>query len=199
MERALLEDQIEEGAMPMKTARAIGVVRRVMLTFYVMAVASALLLGRDAAAQPLDLQGTYVLDPRAGDNVADVIEHVVKDMNFVRKPLARKRLAATTKPSEHLEIVYTGSDVTITTDGNSSVRTPATGTPVKWTREDGETFLVTTTHDGRTLTRVFRADDGERSNAYTLSADRATLTMSIVLSSPQLPAPVAYKLVYKRR
>jgi hypothetical protein len=159
----------------------------------------ALAVGRDAAAQPRELQGSYVLDARASDDVAQVIEHVVKDMNFVRKPLARKRLRATTKPSQGLEIVYTGSDVTITTDGNSSVRTPTDGKPVEWTREDGETFVVTTTHDKATMTRVFRAGDGERSNGYSLSHDGSTLTMTIVLTSPQLPEPVAYKLVYKRR
>jgi hypothetical protein len=155
--------------------------------------------GRDASAQPPELQGTYALDRAASDNIDEVIEHVVKDMNFVRKPLARKRLKATTLPSEHLQISYAGADVTIVTDGGSSVRTPADGKPVEWTRDDGEKVLVTTTHEARTLTRVFRAEDGQRSNAYTVSPDRSTLTMSIVLTSPQLPEPVAYKLVYKRR
>jgi hypothetical protein len=164
-----------------------------------MLVSAVLPLGGDAAAQPPELEGTYVLDGAASDNVDDVIEQVVKDMNFVRRPLARKRLQATTKPSQHLEIAYAGADVTITTDGHSSIRTPVNGTPVEWTREDGETFVVTTTHDARTMTRVFRADDGERSNAYSLGPDPSTLTMRIVLTSPQLPLPVAYKLVYKRR
>jgi hypothetical protein len=152
-----------------------------------------------AGAQPAAMQGSYALDARASDDVNRVIEDVVKEMNFIRKPLARKRLRATTRPSESLRIAFTSADVTITTDGNSSVRTPMDGTPVEWTREDGEKFLVTTTHDGRTITRIFRAGDGQRSNAYSLSPDRSTLTMSIVLTSPQLPEPVAYKLVYKRQ
>jgi len=173
--------------------------RRHVLTLSLVLIGAAVPRGRDAAAQPPELQGTYVLDSAASDNIDEVIEHVVKDMNFVRKPLARRRLKATTKPSEHLHIAYTGADVTITTDGNSSVRTPADGKPVEWIREDGERFVVTTTHDARTMTRVFRADDGERSNAYTLGPDPSTLTMRIVLSSPQLPEPVTYKLVYKRR
>jgi hypothetical protein len=175
------------------------VIGRCVLTCSLMLIGMWLSLGSDAAAQPPELQGTYVLDSRASDNVDDVIEHVVKDMNFVRKPLARKRLKVTTKPSEHLHITYSGGDVTITTDGNSFVRTPADGKPVAWTREDGEKFVVTTTHDARTMTRVFRADDGERSNVYSIGPDRSTLTMSIVLSSPQLPEPLTYKLVYKRR
>jgi hypothetical protein len=162
-------------------------------------VACLLMLVAVALAQPPELQGTYALDRAASDNIDEVIEQVVKDMNFVRKPLARKRLKATTQPSEHLQITYAGTDVTIVTDGGSSVRTPADGKPVDWTRDDGEKVVVTTTHEARTLTRVFRAEDGQRSNAYTISPDRSTLTMSIVLTSPQLPEPVAYKLVYKRR
>jgi hypothetical protein len=172
---------------------------RSRVPFLLLLAAIVLLSAADASAQPSELQGTYVLDRGASDNIDEVIEHVVKDMNFVRKPLARKRLKTTTQPSEHLQITYAGADVTIVTDRGSTVRTPADGKPVEWTREDGERFVVTTTHEARTLTRVFRAEDGQRSNAYTISHDRSTLTMSIVLTSPQLPEPVAYKLVYKRR
>ena len=192
MELALLEDRLEEGTR-------FRVIRSSTLAIVLVLVAVGLPLGESAEAQPQELQGTYVLDGAASDNIDEVIEQVVKDMNFVRRPLARQRLQGTTKPSQHLEITYTGADVTITTDGNSSVRTPADGKAVEWTRGDGEKVMVTTTHDARTMTRVFRADDGERSNAYRLESDPSTLTMRVVLTSPQLPEPVAYKLVYKRR
>ena len=50
----------------------------------------------------------------------------------------------------------------------------------------------------RTLKRTFLADDGQRENTYDLAPDGLTLTMRVVLTSPQLPGPLAYTLVYRR-
>lgn len=171
---------------------------------YALVLCLALLAGvaphlvREAAAQAPGLSGTYVIDARASDDVAKAIDEIVKDMNFVKRPLARRRLTTTNQPSQRLQIAATGSEVSITTDDGQTVRTPADGKPVDWKRNDGEQFAVTTTLDGRTIKRTFRADDGERANTYTLGADGATLTMTIVLTSPQLPEPLTYKLVYRR-
>jgi hypothetical protein len=57
---------------------------------------------------------------------------------------------------------------------------------------------VSTTWNGRVITRNFRADDGERASSYAFSPDGGTLTMTVVVTSPQLPDPLTYKLVYRR-
>jgi hypothetical protein len=151
-----------------------------------------------AQAQGFDVRGAYTIMPQAGDDVPKVIEALVEPMNFIKKPLARKRLRETNVPPQRIEIVATAVDVSVKTDDGETVRTPADGRPVEWKRKDGETFTVSTTWNGRVITRNFRADDGERANSYAFSPDGGTLTMTVVVTSPQLPDPLTYKLVYRR-
>ena len=167
-------------------------------------VAIVLLVGvvpplvRDVAAQPPDVQGSYLLDARASDDVRKAIDEVVAEMGGLRAPFARLRLRDLNQPPQRIDVASTESEVSITTDGKDVIRTPVDGQPVPWKREDGEEFTIRTRWDGRTLKRTFQAPDGERANTYEFSPDGATLTMRVVLTSPQLPGPLAYTLVYRR-
>jgi hypothetical protein len=172
--------------------------RGTLVLFIALLGALTSAFAHEARAQRTDIHGLYVLDPQAGDDVGKVIEGVVADMNFIKKPLARKRLTSTNQPPQRIEISATASEVSVTTDGQDVIRTPGDGRAVEWTRKDGETFTISTVRDARVITRTFRADDGQRVNTYTFSPDGATLTMIVVVTSPQLPDPLAYKLVYRR-
>jgi hypothetical protein len=173
-------------------------------TFRVLLVCVALLAGlaphrvREVNAQGPDVRGGYVLDAPAGDDVLRAIDDVVEDMGGLRRPLARLRLRELNQPPQRIDVASTESEVSITTDGKDVIRTPVDGKPVQWTRADGEQFTIRTTWDGRTLKRIFTAEDGERANTYDFSPDGATLTMSVTLTSPQLPKPLTYTLVYRR-
>ena len=46
--------------------------------------------------------------------------------------------------------------------------------------------------------QTFRAEDGSRTNTYSISPDGRTLTMHVVLRSPRLPQPLEYNLVFNR-
>jgi hypothetical protein len=164
----------------------------------VVAALAALALAQGTAAAQ-DIRGAFTLYPQASDDVAKAIETVVTPMNFIKKPLARKRLKETNQPPQRIEITATSSEVSISTDDGEVVRTPADGRPVEWTRKsDGETFMVTTVREGRVIRRTFRADDGQRASSYAISPDGGTLTMTVVVTSPQLPDPLTYTLVYRR-
>jgi hypothetical protein len=69
-----------------------------------------------------------------------------------------------------------------------------------WTRPDGdrEQVAVSSVWEDRTLKRTFRGKDGVRVNTYSLGPDGTPLTMNAVVTSPDLPGPLAYKLVYRR-
>jgi hypothetical protein len=151
-----------------------------------------------AAPAPASVEGTYVLDPGASDDVLKAIDGVVAEMSSLKAPFARRRLRELNQPPRRIDVASTASDVSITTDERDTIRTPADGRPVQWTRDDGETFTIRSVWDARTLKRVFVADDGERANSYAFSPDGAMLRMSVVLTSPQLPGPLAYTLVYRR-
>ena len=155
-------------------------------------------LVRDAIAQTPDLPGSYVLDAGASDDVHRTIDVLIEDMGGLRRPFARLRLRELNQPPQRIDVAYIDSDVSITTDGRDVIRTPADGSPVAWKRDDGEEFTIRTMWDLRTLKRTFHADDGERANTYDLAPDGLSLTMRVVLTSPQLPGPLAYTLVYRR-
>ena len=87
--------------------------------------------------------------------------------------------------------------MSITFDQRRPVESPANGTPVKWTREDGERFDLSTEWEGGRLVQTFKGKEG-RTNTFTISPDGRTLTLGVAVSSPRLPKPLTYKLVYNR-
>jgi hypothetical protein len=151
-----------------------------------------------AAPPAPDIQAVYLLDPAASDDVHRAIDALVAQMPGLRAPFARLRLRAVNQPPRRIDVASTASEVSITTDERDTIRTPSDGRPVRWKAEDGEEFTIRTEWSGRTMKRVFTADDGERANTYEFDAEGTTLRMSVVLTSPQLPGPLAYTLVYRR-
>src|SRR5262249_9930188 len=112
-------------------------------------------------------------------------------------PIARSRLRSTNQLARRISIAISGPQVDIVTDG-TSIKTTTDGQPAGWTREDGERIMVSTLWKGGALERVFKAEDGERANTYRLGGDGDTMTVGVVVTSPQLPRPLAYRLVYRR-
>lgn len=161
----------------------------------------ALLIGvpTPAAAQSAAFAGTFVYVPGESDDIHEAIEQSVRDMNFIKRPIARGRLRKTNEPYGSVTISHTPNEILIATDGRVPIVSPADGTPIQWQREDGETFDISTEWRSGKLAQTFRAGDGQRENLYSLSADGGTLTMHVTVSSPQLPRPVVYDLVFRRR
>ena len=151
-----------------------------------------------AARAQTQLNGTYTLNRQQSDNINTKIDEAVARMNFVTRPVARGRLRKTNTAYERLVIAYTPQNVTITYDQRNPIVTPANGTPIKWRREDGEQFDVSTEWENGRLEQTFSAEDGRRVNVYSLSSDGRTLTMDVTITSPRLPRPLTYKLVYNR-
>lgn len=149
--------------------------------------------------QTPSLQGTYTLNTAASDDVDKAIEATIKGMNFIARPIARKRLRETNVPPyQRIVISYTQAEVSITTDQRAPIRTSPNGTPVDWTREDGEKFKVSTVWESGKLKQTFKGKDGQRVNTYSISADGKTLAMQVSVTSPRLPRPLTYKVVYRR-
>lgn len=164
--------------------------------FAVLAVSLAAPAGAQQGGAALD--GTYTLNRAASDDVNRAIEAAVSRMNFVTRPIARGRLRRTNQPYQRVVISHTNNQVSIVTDTRAPIRTPANGTPVKWRREDGEMFDVSTEWENGRLEQTFSAEDGRRVNVYSLSADGRTLTMEVTVTSPRLAQPLRYKMVFNR-
>ena len=155
-------------------------------------------LGPTVARAQAQLNGTWTLNRQQSDNVAATIEGAIRRMNFVVRPVARGRLRKTNVAYERLVIGTTENRVNVTYDERAPVITPANGATVKWRREDGEEFDVSTQWENGRLEQIFRTSGGHRVNVYTVSGDGRTLTMDVTLTSPRLASPLRYKLVFDR-
>lgn len=172
--------------------------RRQRTRTLLLALAALALPLAGASAQEPNLRGTYTLDRARSDDVNRAIESAVARMSFVTRPIARGRLRRTNPVYSRVEINYTQTEVTVQLDQRRPIVSPANGTPINWTREDGEKFQLSTEWENGVLEQTFRAEDGSRTNVFTLGPDGRTLTLNVTLRSPRLSAPLTYKLVYNK-
>lgn len=162
-----------------------------------LALAGVLITVATAAAQqtPTSPIGAWTLARQQGDVIAGAIERGTADMNFVTRPIARRRLRATNNAYATIEIRQESGSITTVLDGRT-ITSPADGRSIRWTREDGEVLQVATSLRGRTLTQTFTAEDGSRESVYELSDEGRRLTLQVTIRSGRLPAPITYRLAY---
>lgn len=164
-----------------------------------LALVLALLAPAMARAQTPRLEGTYTYVASASDDIGKAIEQGTAKMNFITRPIARGRLRKTNPVYRTVMIAHTPTEVRVTTDGRAPIVSPADGAPIRWKREDGEELDVSTEWEDGALEQTFEAPDGKRVNVYRLSPDGRTLTMTVTVTSPRLPAPITYDLAYARQ
>jgi hypothetical protein len=155
-------------------------------------------LAAPAASQESGLGGTYALDRQRSGDINAAIERTVRRMSFIARPIARSRLRRTNAYHQRMSIDLSAGRVSMRFDDGQVIDSPLSGEVIRWRRDDGEVLDLSTRWQGARLVQSFTADDGGRVNTYTLSEDGRTLTMHVVVSSPRLPAPLEYDLVYSR-
>jgi hypothetical protein len=164
-------------------------------TLVLMLVLTAIAASEVYAAQvPV---GEFVLDESLSDDINKAINDATAEMNFIARPIARKRLRSTNPPTTVVTIETIGDSVEVTSDGRISLRAKPDGIPMKWAAFKNENLQVTTTFENGVLTNVFAAGDGSRTNRYVLR-DNDLLEMRVTISSPRLEKPVEYTRVYRR-
>lgn len=154
--------------------------------------------GAHAQAQEPALKGEFVLARDRSDDINGAIEQSIASLPFFVRPIARGRLRKTNEYFQSLRFTQEPGSVSIVTDGGPPIVTPVSGAVVRWRRDDGETFAVSTVWRERALEQSFDADDGKRVNLYSLGDDGATLSMRVTITAPRLPRPVVYTLRYRR-
>ena len=149
-------------------------------------------------AENANLQGSYANEAQVANSIEAAVDTAIAKMNFIARPVARSRLKKTNTAHRRVTIASTAQEISIAFDGNPPVRMPADGQTAKWTRDDGEVFDVSARWVDDQLVQTFKAPDGQRVNTFVLSPDGRTLNMQVEITSPQLPAPVAYALTFGR-
>jgi hypothetical protein len=152
-----------------------------------------------ARAQAPNLAGSYLLDdPTAVPDIKKAVDKVADQMGFFAASVARDRLIAANKPAGMIVIAMAGNEVTTRFDQDQPIRTPADGSTIDWTRDDGEKVKVTTSWMGATLKRAVAGKDATRTTSFSLDASGKVLTLQIQITSEHLPQPLAYQLTYRR-
>jgi len=172
--------------------------RRQRTRMLLLPLLAAFAIPAAAGAQESSMRGTFTINRQQSDDVNRAIETAVSRMSFVTRPIARGRLRRTNTVYNRVVINYTPAQVSTTVDQRRPMESPANGQPVPWTREDGEKFQLSTSWENGRLVQTFRAEDGSRTNTYSISPDGGTLTMNVVIRSPRLASPLTYKLVFNR-
>lgn len=173
----------------------------------VCALALFAVLPQAVSAQQSQIRGTWALNRSQSDDINAKINTAVARMNVVVRQIARPRLRNTNVAYPQLVISYDQTNIRVDMQGRPSVSSPANGQPVLWQRETGgvcqqvrgDCVRVTTEWENGRLEQTFAADDGQRVNVFSVSPDGNTLTMNVTITSPRLPNPLTYKLVYNRQ
>jgi hypothetical protein len=151
------------------------------------------------AGEVPDLQGIYVLDRAASDNIDAAIEQGTAEMNFAIRYVARGRIAKTNPLYQRVQISRAAGTVSVRFDAAKPIDIPTDGRSVAWTRQDGGKYDITAESSATKLVMHLRADDGERTNTFMLSPEGAQLELEVTLVSSRLPHAIDYKLGFRRQ
>lgn len=168
-----------------------------MLQRICISIFSAFVVGATSvSAQAPEIAGSFSYAPDLSDNIDKAINAGIQDMLFVIRPIARSRLRKTNVPDKALVFKQTIDTVIFTDDSGKPVSTPNNGAGVDYVF-DGETMKLSTLAKDGKIVQTYDAKDGKRVNTYRMRPD-GHLAMDVVITSPQLPAPIQYTLVYRR-
>ena len=132
------------------------------------------------------------------DNIPAAIETCISDMFFIKRPIARRRLANVNPAYKKIALSITPQQVSVKLDDRNPILMPASGQAVSWTREDGEVFQVAAHLAPNQLTQTFKNEDGERTNIFRLSPDGKSINLFVTVNSPQLPKALTYTITFGR-
>lgn len=195
-----------ESRPPLRSAVRIALDARVLaLVLSASLVTLAFAEAQQSAQGPTDTAdfepffGTYEAVDFAGQSaiIDRAIMNGTEAMGPLRRSVGRRRLHAVNRPVRTLRILHEGSSVVTDFDGDRYVA-PLTGAWQRGRDPEGERIRVSYRVVGNTLRARYIGDDGEKQIHFALAAS-GRLEQTSTLLSDQLPAPIRYRLAYRRR
>jgi hypothetical protein len=140
--------------------------------------------------------GDYVIEASLGDDINRAIDLATADFNFIKRPLARKRLRSTNPPPRTISMKTIGDSVELVFNDEVVLRTKPDGIPIEWRGFNGEKLKASSVVEGTSFIVTFAADEGQKRNAYRLRAD-GLLELLVRVTSPKLKRPVEYTRIFR--
>lgn len=156
----------------------------------------------DPAAAPVAIAGEYRYAGGAEQRqqLLDAIEDVVAEMNFIARPIARKRLRESNEPSAELHLLVTETQITVVRPGRPTVAAPRDGTTIVWESPEGDEFEVRHRLQGeRGLVQEFVGKGNRSENVFSLAEDGSTVTAQTTITADALPKALRFRMTYQRK
>jgi hypothetical protein len=144
---------------------------------------------------PLDrFVGEWNGRAEAAQVVESAIERVTSRMNMFERRIARNRLQARNKPPARIRMDREDRFFVIAFGAATVHRLPLSGEAV----QQGEAKLRIRVEQAPevVLHHIGETTEGRRENTFRVDASSGVLTMNVIVTSPQLPAPVQYSLQF---
>jgi hypothetical protein len=163
-------------------------------------IVACVLLPQIGAADSVDLQGKYVIDEAASEDIDAAIEKATADFNFAMRSMARSRISATNPRYKRIGLARNDKVITVQFDEANPLEMPADGRAVPWTREDGLKFNMSGQWNATQLVMTLASENKmlDRVNTFTLAPDGKVLKLQVRLTGARLSQPLEYLLVYRR-
>lgn len=142
--------------------------------------------------------GEWSLIPDESDKVDALIEEHVKDLNFAKKIIWKKKLQKACMAWQALDILYGLDGFSVTLGKERPASSAPDGTASEWTRSDGEKFQVSLRKDGPRMTQTFQGDGYTLTQDYSMRRNGKSLAIQVTYTHKDLANPFTYKLVFKR-
>lgn len=133
----------------------------------------------------------------AENQIKIAIDKATEKMGLMTRGIARDKLLNTLKVQRRILMLRQDQVFIIHPDTYIALGMPISGETVKY---EERLFRVSLENEGSRLAlRHFSQDPrGKRENRYCLEESGKSIEMEVTLSSPQIPAPVRYKLKFSR-
>lgn len=154
----------------------------------------------DTLARAHSFDGEYVFagGQKEREGLDAAIEASVAALSPMVRNLGRERLQESNPIPQRLAIDVDGDRVDVLFDGQGYLAS-LDGTPIKAESPTGDKVKVSHRMRGASLTEFVDGIGGDRNNDFKLNADGTRLTMTVAITSSQLPVPVEYRLTFKRK
>lgn len=170
-------------------------------TIAMVATASVVTAQSTSSDRAAALSNSYSVQAGADERLRESVERAVAPMNFVLRPVARRRLLALNQPSARVEIIVRDDSVVIRYSNQPELRAKRGGTR-PWQNSAGENLtvevraLASAPAAEPLLVERYTAEDGTRENRWFLDPSTGHARLEVSIASPRLPSPMRLQLSY---
>jgi len=160
----------------------------------------ALLAVTPALAQAPTHEGRWVVVDagRAGEARDAAVEDVVEDMNFIARPIARRRLREGLPIHRAIELRREGEGLRVKIGTFYELAAPVDDSRHPITDALGTELRARQRWDGHTLIQRYSNDDATVTLKLRFSEDGSTLRVETRIHAERLPSDVVFSVAYRR-